>query len=144
VYVLVVQRTLLTRQIKLGRFTIATPRKLTEVCESVPYLDTSLTMTGVRTRSSNSQYEHTNIKKPTLCICDPYILLLLITPLGREINIDVSPLRFPLFRPTPNKSCWLTNRPVSYLAGLCDLQYRLDMGQAHWPTSQLAIPGRKC
>jgi hypothetical protein len=52
----------LTRQIKLGRFTIATPRELTEVCELVPYLDTSLTMTEVRTRLSNSQYEHTNAK----------------------------------------------------------------------------------
>ena len=38
----------------------------------------------------------------------------------------------------PNRSCWLTNRPVSYWAGLYDLQYRLYTGQANWSTDQLA------
>jgi hypothetical protein len=31
----------------------------------------------------------------------------------------------------PNRSCWLTNQSVSYLAGLYDLQYRLYIGQAY-------------
>ena len=41
--------------------------------------------------------------------------------------------------PPLNKSCWSTNRPVSYSAGLYDLQYRLYIGLAYWPTGQLAI-----
>jgi hypothetical protein len=39
--------------------------------------------------------------------------------------------------PPSNRSCWPTNRPVSYWAGLYDLQYRLYIGQAKWPTGQL-------
>jgi hypothetical protein len=33
--------------------------------------------------------------------------------------------------PPLNKSCWSTNRPVSYSAGPYDLQYRLYIGQAY-------------
>jgi hypothetical protein len=32
---------------------------------------------------------------------------------------------------TPQQSCWPTDRPVSYSAGLYDLQYRLYIGQAY-------------
>jgi hypothetical protein len=43
-----------------------------------------------------------------------------------------------LLEPNPQQSCWPTYRPVSYSAGLCDLQYRVYLGYAKWSTGQLA------